>query len=85
MVERQANEPAIVGVMSKIERRADGVPPLHAIGDDRAFRLTGCTRGIYDGLWSVEVNEGAQGSVFLRQLADYRFAFVRNSCQRNGK
>ena len=37
MVERQASEPAIVGVMSKIERRADGVPPLHAIGDDRAF------------------------------------------------
>ena len=68
MVERQASEPAIVGVMSKIECRADGVPPLHAIGDDRAFRQAGCTRGIHDGLWSAEVNESAQGNVFFRQL-----------------
>ena len=74
--ERQAGEPAIAGVMAKIERRANGIPPLHAIGDDGTFRLTGRAGGVHDGLGSVKVNEGAQGNVAFRKVADYGFAAV---------
>ena len=74
--ERQAGEPAIAGVMAKIERRANGIPPLHAIGDDGPFRLTSRAGGVHDGLGSVKVDKGAQGNVAFRKVADYGFASV---------
>ena len=60
MIERQTGQPAIIGVVSKIERRANRVPPQHSIGDERTLRLTRCARRIHNCLRLVEINQRTQ-------------------------
>src|SRR6266699_5823021 len=66
MEERKTSEPAITGTVPKVERRANGIPPLHAIGDDRTFRQSSSARCVDNGLWNAEVDKSAKGNLVLR-------------------
>ena len=58
--ERQAGQPAVVGVQAKVQRRGDRAPPVIAAGQDGALGPAGRAGGVDDAvrLGEIEVAPG---------------------------
>lgn len=83
MEKGHAGEPAIIGMVFEGQGGADGIPPLHAIGDDHTFRGAGGAGGVHDGLCVGEIDGGTKisgGCWCILERDGFMFSIEKECC-----